>query len=58
MAKVKVNQPNQPEHPSPLANGKLRTADSMVSNCLRIYSAHRFYGVDGTTAARLAHHPD
>jgi len=61
MAKVKVNQLNQPEHSSPLANGKPRTADSMVSNRPRIYFTHRLCGGtlvthDNHPHVRLAHH--
>ena len=61
MAKVKVNQSNQPEHSSPLASGKPKTTDSTVSNCFCVYSVHRFCGVklagqDGHARARLALH--
>ena len=45
MAKVKVNQLNQPEHSSPLANGKPKTADLVVSNCLHgLFRAPGFMG--------------
>lgn len=46
MAKVKVNQLNQPEHSSPLANGKPRTADFTVSYCSHAHSTHRLRGID------------
>jgi hypothetical protein len=46
MAKVKVNQLNQPEHSSPLANGKPRTADLTVSYHSYAYSTHRLHGMD------------
>ena len=60
MAKVKVNQLNQPEHSSPLASGKPRTADSMVRNRPRVCSTG-FAGCtltahDDHPHVRLAHH--
>lgn len=46
MAKLKVNQLNQPEHSSPLANGKPRTADFTVSYCSHAHSTHRLCKMD------------
>jgi hypothetical protein len=46
MAKVKVNQSNQPEHSSPLANGKPKAADSTVSNRSAFCFTHQFRRMD------------
>lgn len=43
VVKVKANQLNQPEYSSPLANGKPKIADSLVSDCSYTYSAHRLW---------------
>jgi hypothetical protein len=55
MAKVKVNQLNQPEHSSPLANGKPKTADSTVSNRFCVCFTHRFCGMNVTARDDHAH---
>ena len=42
LARTKGNHLNQPEHSSPLANGKSKTADPMVSSCSYVYFTRQF----------------